>query len=148
MKTLVRSVAIMSGVLCWYAASQDACAQASYTNFYNSQLSNYTAPDLNAKEYTWDKYLYHNTNVTPYLNLLRPDYTYLPDYQAYVVPEEQRRAQQAEQWRTQRAAGSPANARSVTSPSFAGNSFQQTAAPARTDSFYDNHWYGGWQNRR
>lgn len=65
----------------------------SYTDYYREQYQLTHAPPKTARNYTIDKYYYHNKNISPYSNLVRPS-GYMPQYQAYVQPEVQRRARQ------------------------------------------------------
>jgi hypothetical protein len=100
-----------------------------YTDMYREQYQLTHAPPKTAANYTINKYYYHNLNISPYSNLLRPTTGYKPQYQAFVQPEVQRRA------RAQQAAGPR--------PTFQNyNSIPNLGGPAKTSQYHD-HYYGG-----
>ncbi len=104
----------------------------SYGQFYQQQIhKSYGANSLigvNPTAFLWNKYFYHNTNVSPYINLARPDPAGTTNYQAYVLPELKRRDNQMKAQLDRQRTGSVGHSRDA--------------------SFYHNHWYGGWQHRR
>lgn len=64
----------------------------SYSNYYRQQYELTHAPPKSAVNYTINNVYYHNKNISPYLNLVRPSSSYVPRYQAFVQPELERRA--------------------------------------------------------
>lgn len=64
----------------------------SYTQYYNQNLQSYYRPSANVRDYTIDRYFYHDPNLSPYLNLTRrTGASNLNNYYRYVVPEIERR---------------------------------------------------------
>ncbi len=100
----------------------------SYSNYYREQYNTTRTVPRSAVNYTIDKHYYHNKNVSPYLNLVRPSSSVMPRYQTFVQPEVQRRKQMQP------------TARPVT-PSYSRIPNYGGAAPKRTQ--YHDHWYGG-----
>jgi len=114
-----------------YAAHR-AWAQAlpyqTYEDVYNNELGKRTQPNINPGLYTYDREFYHNPAISPYENLMRRGTMGGANYQMYVRPEEEARAAVAAQI-------------PVMNDGVGGYSGDRYA------SLYDNHFYGGWQNR-
>jgi hypothetical protein len=91
----------------------------SYSDYYKENLQSYARPPASAKQYTVDKYFYHNPTISPYLNLTRSADAYTNNYFRYVKPELDRRA--------------TSGAATMSPP--------RPVAP--TGGQYYNHWYGG-----
>lgn len=89
----------------------------SYTSIYGENYSQTARPRMNPRTYTYNRYFYHNPDISPYLNLARPTSGYTNPYRAYVQPELNRRRDQQP--------ASPFN-----------------PPPAASRSPYHNHWYG------
>ncbi|MCA9101814.1 MAG: hypothetical protein R3C10_04850 [Pirellulales bacterium] len=87
----------------------------SYADLYNRQLKQTRSSGISARNYTTNQYFYHNPNISPYLNLARPGNSYTPKYQAYVMPEEQRRANAQARYNDQAHPGQAARSTPVTS---------------------------------
>ena len=66
-------------------------APKNYTDYYSQHIQNYKRPPTDVRQYTIDKYYYHNPNISPYLNLARHN-RYGNNYYQRVLPEQQRRA--------------------------------------------------------
>jgi hypothetical protein len=65
-----------------------------YTDYYTQHLQNYRRPPVNVRDYTIDRYYYHNPSLSPYLNLARRSGAgNLNNYYRYVKPEIERRSQ-------------------------------------------------------
>ncbi len=73
------------------ARTQFQAPPKNYTDYYNRHLQNFKRPPTNIRDYTFDKYYYHNPNVSPYLNLARHN-RYGNNYYQRVLPEVERRA--------------------------------------------------------
>ena len=66
----------------------------SYSDYYSRSLQKYHRPPASARDYTIDKHFYHRPTISPYLNLTRRPSQYgMNNYQQYVRPELDRRAQ-------------------------------------------------------
>jgi hypothetical protein len=74
-----------------------------YGQYYSSNVGR-TPSNIGSTQYLYNKYFYHSPSVSPYVNLSRRDTQSGTAYSAYVVPEQQRRAQQAQAARSQKAA--------------------------------------------
>ena len=61
-----------------------------YSDYYSQHLQTYKRPPVDVGRYTFDKYYYHNPNISPYLNLARHN-RYGNNYYQRVLPEQQRR---------------------------------------------------------
>ena len=62
-----------------------------YSDYYTRDTSRtYKRPPTDVRQYTFDKYYYHNPNISPYLNLARHN-RYGNNYYQRVLPEQQRR---------------------------------------------------------
>ena len=111
----------------------------SYSNYYVQQRQQSRSPAraVNPATYTYNRMYYHNPAVSPYSNLLRPSGAYTNNYFTYVKPEQQRRAQAAAQQR-QLPTRSPTGVRAARAQASGGN----------LPGYYQNHWYGGWADRR
>lgn len=67
--------------------------QKSYADFYRESIESYTRPPVSVRDYTIDRYYYHNPNLSPYLNLTRlHGRDSLNNYYRYVLPEVERRS--------------------------------------------------------
>lgn len=100
-----------------------------YADYYKEQYKMTHAPPKTGANYTINRHYYHNPNVSPYLNLVRPSTSVMPRYQTFVAPEVDRRA------RVKRAqAVRPVAPNYTSNPSLGGR-------PA-SNGYYD-HWYGG-----
>ncbi len=67
--------------------------QKSYTDYYMESVQSYKRPPVNVRDYTIDKYYYHNPNLSPYLNLTRwRGVNSINNYYHYVLPEVNRRS--------------------------------------------------------
>jgi hypothetical protein len=126
-RKLVAALAAVLGA-CEVAAAQYQ-QNKSYSDYYREQYQTTRNVPKSAMNYTIDKYYYHNKNISPYLNLVRPTSSFNPRYQSLVEPEVQRRANQ------QQAARRPTPNFS-SSPTYGGGG--GGAKPA-----YRDHWYGG-----
>ncbi len=115
-------------VLAGAAAQAQYQQNQSYSNYYREQYNTTRTVPRSAVNYTIDKHYYHNKNVSPYLNLVRPSSSVMPRYQTFVQPEVQRRKQM-------QPAARPVTRNYSTVPNYGG------AAPKRTQ--YHDHWYGG-----
>lgn len=62
-----------------------------YADYYGQHLQQYHRPPVNVRDYTINKYYYHNPNISPYLNLARHN-RYGNNYYQRVLPEVERRA--------------------------------------------------------
>ncbi len=124
-------IACLTMGLVGYVAARvwaQALPYQNYEDVYNNELGKRTQPNVNAALYTYDRVYYHNPAISPYENLMRRGTLGGANYQLYVQPEEQARA-------------AVADAQPVLNDGVGGYSGDRYA------SFYDNHFYGGWQNR-
>ena len=126
-----RLIAALAAVLgsCDVAVAQFQ-QNKSYSDYYREQYQTTRAVPKSAMNYTIDKYYYHNKNISPYLNLVRPTSSYNPRYQSLVKPEVQRRQQAQQQ------AIRPTAPNYSASPMYGGGG--GGGKPA-----YRDHWYGG-----
>jgi hypothetical protein len=99
-----------------------------YESIYKRELPKRTEPSISPALYTYDRYFYHDPAISPYENLLRRGTIGGANYQLYVRPEEEARAAAAAQ---------------VPTLNTGVGGYQGD----RYSSFYQNHFYGGWQNR-
>jgi hypothetical protein len=128
-------------------------AQQNYGSFYTQQAAKYHGQlgTQSSSRYLYDKYFYHRPSVSPYLNLARPDTMSGTSYQAYVRPEQQRRAAQYQVQtatidqlkRSGRVGGIHDPSVNYGGARTAG--YRPTSPPRSTPSAYYNHWYGGWK---
>lgn len=152
------------------ASAQPFSNTSSYANLYSWQLGTSGQP-LTPQSYLWDRYYYNNPNVSPYLNLMRAQPYGGTDYFTYVQPMEQQRERQQTisaggptrgGYYSAGAGGSPGslNSSSMNGGMYHPNSSMQgqssygsqimpysTGAPNRSASYYQNHYYGGWEGR-
>lgn len=108
--------------------SAQVLPSTAYESIYQQELPKRTQPSISPALYTYDRYFYHNPAISPYENLMRRGTIGGANYQLYVRPEEQARAAAA--------------ARVPTLNTGVGG-YQGD----RYASLYQNHFYGGWQNR-
>ena len=126
---------VLVGLVAWVclkSAGAQFSPKQSYSDYFKRQVTTYRAPSVNPARTTFDRYFYKNPAVSPYTNLMRPNRTGVPNYQAYVKPELQRRANQR--------ASLPTIGPSAPRVGF------QTTTRSRTSqrpSQYFNHYYGG-----
>jgi len=126
----------------------DAAAQVpqrtTYSNYYRQQYELTHAPPKSAANYTINNYYYHNKNISPYLNLVRPSSSYVPRYQAFVQPELERRARLQQPANVgQRLPNPSAQPKYSQMPS--SSAIPNYGGPAARPQ-YHNQWYGGLQN--
>ena len=113
---------------------------ASYSQYYQTGLPSYSSTSVpNSSRYLYDRYFYHRETVSPYLNLGRPGTDIATSYQAFVRPEQERRAAAAASTRAyvqqRKLEGNVGQTRAYMNPSM---------PTTTTPSAYYNHWYGGW----
>jgi hypothetical protein len=78
----------------WVAPAQpqyEPSPPKNYANYYSQHLQQYHRPPVDPRDYRFDKYYYHNPNISPYLNLVRHN-QYGNNYYQRVLPEVERRA--------------------------------------------------------
>jgi hypothetical protein len=133
--------------------------QQSYADYYTRQIQDYRLPSSNPSTYIANTYFLHNPTISPYLNLLRnTPSSGLPNYQTYVVPEQQRRAAlQQQQAHRPTVAPRPVAPTSYysrgtgsatgTNP-YAGTNPYPSSSTGQSGSSYYNHWYGDNPARR
>jgi hypothetical protein len=124
-------LAVLSLSMVGYAATRtwaQALAYQTYEDVYNNELGKRAQPNISPGLYTYDRVFYHNPAISPYENLMRRGTMGGANYQLYVKPEEEARAAVQAQM-------------PVMNDGVGGYSGDRYA------SFYDNHFYGGWQNR-
>jgi len=152
----LRPTLAVCATACWLAAlAGDAHAQQGYGSYYGQQVqkSHGQLGTQSVDRYLYDQYFYKRPSVSPYINLDRVDPLGGTSYQAYVRPEQERRA------RTMQAQSAYIDARKreghVGDTRFPGATYggggtaimkpvpQQKSTPGA----YYNHRYGGWANR-
>ena len=124
-------IACLTMGLVGYVAARvwaQALPYQNYEDVYNNELGKRTQPNISPGLYTYDRVYYNNPAISPYENLMRRGTVGGANYQLYVRPEEEARA-------------AVAAAQPVLNDGVGGYSGDRYA------SFYDNHFYGGWQNR-
>ncbi|MCC7085361.1 MAG: hypothetical protein IT427_10175 [Pirellulales bacterium] len=166
---MMRNFSFCGAVVLAMALGTSAQAQPysgdSYASLYSWQLGT-SGQTLNPRTYLWDQYYYNNPNISPYLNLMRVQPYGGTDYFNYVQPMEQQRQRQE----TLSAGGPTRGGHFAAGPSepsgfnsgmiqpknpFAKGSSAtsseimpySTGAPNRSESYYYNHYYGGWEGR-
>ena len=102
-----------------------------YNDYYQRHLRQSRATAYSSRNYTIDKYYYHNPTVSPYLNLTRQSSSYTNNYYDLVRPELERRQSYAPQVTRSSSAVSPA----LSTP------------PARTDITKTNPYYQRYYDR-
>ena len=107
----------------------------SYADVFNENYAQTGRPRMNPRTYTYDRYLYHDPNVSPYLNLTRRTSAYTNPYRAYVEPEIKRR----DAMQSASPFNPPPSSSQFSSPS-TGSPFH-SPTPATRSPYY-NHWYG------
>jgi hypothetical protein len=127
-------------------------AQTNYGSYFTQQGVQYGGQlgTQGSSRYLYDKYFYHRPSVSPYINLARPDTMSGTSYQAYVRPEQQRRAAQYQAQSAQidqlkrygQVGGIHNPAVNYRGSLSAG--FRPPSQPSSTPSAYYNHWYGNW----
>lgn len=139
----------------WALASltNSACAQQGYGSYYGQSVvqSHGQVAKENPSTYLYNKYFYSKSAVNPAINLDRMDPLDGTAYQAYVRPEQERRAQ------TMQAQNAYIDARKregrVGDTRFPGATYggggtaimkPPQKRPNAQPSAYYNHWYGGW----
>jgi hypothetical protein len=151
-------VTFLAGAVC-AGLGKNVFAQmpSSYGSYYTEQLK-ISGPSLGAQSssrYLYDKYFYHNTAVSPYLNLGRPGTDAATSYQAFVRPEQERRqaaavagANYVQQRKLEGRVGDTRFPGAGFMGGTAGNAILKPVPSVKTTpSAYYNHWYGGWANR-
>lgn len=98
-----RGVAAALLLWCGLIASGPLFAQVgvkpkSYSDYYREQRQQTHTGYMTPRQYTYNKYFYHNPAISPYSNLMRPASPYVPKYQTYVQPEIQRRSAAAQNY--------------------------------------------------
>jgi hypothetical protein len=149
------AVAPLIVAVCGSFELSDALGQipSNYGSYYTQNSG--TRGAVSSNRYLYDKYFYHNTAVSPYLNLGRSGGDFATSYQTYVRPEMERReaasaSQRAyvQQRKLQGNVGHTAYPGAGFIGGTASDARLKPAMPAKpTPSAYHNHWYGGWANR-
>jgi hypothetical protein len=129
----------------------------SYGQYYQKNIQKYSGQlgTQSSSRYLYDKYFYHNTAVSPYINMGRPGTMGGTNYQAYVRPEQERR-QAAERMQSsylqQRKMQGNIGETRFPGAGFVGGTIDNAymkpvPAMKTTPSAYYNHWYGNWANQ-
>lgn len=112
----VAAALFSAGIVATAGAQTGMPKPQSYTDFYKQQRQQTHTTYMTPRQYTYNKYFYHNPAISPYSNLMRPTGQYTPKYQTYVRPEQQRRAAQAQPQLVQQPSLRPAPQSQKSSP--------------------------------
>jgi hypothetical protein len=135
----------------WLACLVEALpAQQNYGAYFTQQGKQYGGQlgTQTSSRYLYDKYFYQRPSVSPYINLARPDTMSGTSYQAYVRPEQQRRAAQYQAQtayvdqlkRSGKVGGMHDPSASI--PGFGAGGYRPPSPSRSAPSAYYNHWYG------
>lgn len=155
-KRILNWFSIAVGLACVLGGSTRAAAQVpqSYGQYYQKNAAKYRGQfgTQSSTRYLYDKYFYNSPGVSPYMNLYRPGTMSDTAYQAYVRPEQQRRAAaeraQAAYLQQRKLEGNVGDTR-YPGANFVGATvgdayLKPVPAVKSPNSAYYNHWYGNW----